>query len=76
MALLPAKDVRCKCGHTTTLSTRKLMCIKCGKYVFYDESERRRHRNQMLYMTAMLALGLGVFVYLFIEMVAVNILPR
>jgi predicted nucleic acid-binding Zn ribbon protein len=74
--LLAAKDIRCQCGHVTTLTTRKLMCIKCGKYVFYNDTERRRHRNSMLYLTAMLALGLGVFIYLFIEMVAVNILPR
>ena len=69
MSLAP-KDVQCACGHITTLQTRKLLCIKCGKYVFYDSSEKRRHRLNTLYVITMLALAAGFVTYLFIEMIA------
>jgi fatty acid desaturase len=68
MQLTP-KDVPCTCGHVTTLTTRKLMCIKCGKYVFYDEHERKAHRRLTLFVTAVLALALGFVAYFFVEMI-------
>ncbi|HSO62960.1 MAG TPA: hypothetical protein VLR50_18140 [Desulfobacterales bacterium] len=68
MQLTP-KDVPCPCGHVTTLKTRKLMCIKCGKYVFYDEHERKAHRRLTLFVTMVMALALGLVTYFFVEMV-------
>jgi hypothetical protein len=73
MSLAP-KDVQCPCGHTTTLQTRKLLCIKCGKYVFYDLSEKRRHKMNTIYVITMLALAAGFVTYLFIEMVVTPLL--
>ena len=67
--LLTPKEVPCPCGHVTTLTTRKLMCIKCGKYVFYNEQERNAHRRMTFYSIAILALSLGIIVYFFVEMV-------
>ncbi len=67
---LSPKDIQCRCGHTSTLQSRKLLCIKCGKYVFYDSSERRRHRFNTIYVIAMLALAAGFVTYLFVEMIA------
>jgi hypothetical protein len=63
------KDVTCACGHVTTLSTQKLLCIKCGKYVFYNEDEKKAHRRQALYATTILVLALGLVTYFFVEMV-------
>jgi len=63
------KDVPCPCGHVTTLTTRKLMCIKCGKYVFYNEQERKAHRRLTLFVTTVLALALGFVAYFFVEMI-------
>ena len=63
------KDVPCPCGHVTTLTTRKLMCIKCGKYVFYNEQERKAHRRLTLFVTMVMALALGLVTYFFVEMV-------
>jgi len=63
------KDVPCPCGHVTTLTTRKLMCIKCGKYVFYDEHERKAHRHLTLFVIMVVALSLGLVTYFFVEMV-------
>jgi hypothetical protein len=63
------KDVTCACGHITNLTTRRLLCIKCGKYVFYDENERKAHRRQSLYVTAILVLALGFVTYFFVEIV-------
>ena len=68
MQLTP-KDVPCPCGHVTTLTTRKLMCIKCGKYVFYDENERKAHRRLTLFVIMVVALSLGLVTYFFVEMV-------
>jgi len=68
MQLTP-KDVPCPCGHVTTLTTRKLMCIKCGKYVFYDEHERKAHRRLTLFVIMVVALSLGLVTYFFVEMV-------
>jgi hypothetical protein len=63
------KDVACPCGHITTLTTRKLLCIKCGKYVFYSEDEKKVHRRQALYVTAVLILALGLIAFFFVEIV-------
>jgi hypothetical protein len=68
MQLTP-KDVACTCGHITNLTTKKLLCIKCGKYVFYDEHEKRSHRRQTLYAASVIVLALGVVVYFFVELV-------
>lgn len=66
---LSPKDVACTCGHITNLTTKKLLCIKCGKYVFYDEHEKRSHGLQTLYATSVIVLALGFVVYLFVELV-------
>jgi hypothetical protein len=71
---LASKDVQCPCGHTTTLQSPKMLCIKCGKYVFYDASEKRRHKMNTLYVITMLALAAGFVTYLFIEMIATPLL--
>ena len=72
---LPLKTIRCACGETVSMTTRKQMCVACGKYVFYDEEERRRHRRGLVYIAAMLALGLGCVAYLFIELVVAPLFP-
>jgi len=72
----PPKEVVCKCGHVSTLETNKLMCIKCGKYIFYDSQEKRRHHAKTIYAIVMLALGLGFITYLFIEMIVTPLLSN
>ena len=71
---LPPKEVQCPCGHVTTLELRKLRCIKCGKFVFYDEKEKRRHKNAQVYAVVMLAAAIGILTYLFIEMIVTPLL--
>ena len=66
---LPPKDVRCSCGHVTSMQLRKLRCIKCGKFIFYNDEERRRHKTTQLYAVAMLAAAIGILTYLFVEMI-------
>jgi hypothetical protein len=66
---LQPKDVACTCGHITSLANRKLLCIKCGKYVFYDEQEKKAHRRQTLYFTFVIVMALGFVTYFFVEMV-------
>jgi hypothetical protein len=63
------KDIPCSCGHVTTLTSKRLLCIKCGKYVFYDENEKRAHRRNALYVTSLIVLSLGLIAYFFVELV-------
>ena len=65
----PPKDITCKCGHTTTLETSKLLCIKCGKYVFYNDQEKRRYRMATFYTLALFLLAFGFLTFLFVEMI-------
>ena len=73
MSMRP-KEIVCKCGHVSVLETKKLMCIKCGKYVFYNSQEKRRHQAKTIYAVVMLALGLGFITYLFLEMIVTPLL--
>ncbi len=73
---LPPKEVVCQCGHASLLETKKLLCIKCGKYVFYDDQEKRRHQKRQIYGVVMFALAVGFVTYLFIEMIVSPLLGR
>ena len=66
---MPPKDITCKCGHTTTLETAKLLCIKCGKYVFYNDKEKRRYQFTTFYTLGLFLLAFGFLTYLFVEMI-------
>ena len=66
---LDPKDVTCSCGHVTRLANRKLMCIKCGKYIFYNDEEKKAHRRLTLFVIMVIALALGLVTYFFVEMV-------
>ena len=66
---LPAKEVTCQCGNTMTLEVRNLRCIKCGKHLFYNAQEARRHRFNIFYVVALFALAAGFITYLFMEMI-------
>ena len=73
---LRSKQVQCSCGHTSDLTTKKLLCIKCGKYVFYSQDEKRAHQRQQVYVAIIFASGLGLFAYFFVEMVLIPFFPR
>lgn len=66
---MPPKQIQCRCGHTMSVNTRKLRCVKCGDFLFYDEAERSRHRKNAFYVTAMFVLAAGILTYLFIELI-------
>jgi hypothetical protein len=66
---LLSKEIQCPCGHVMTLQSKKLRCIKCGKFLFYDEKEKRRHTTNQLYIVAMLVSAIGIITYLFVEMI-------
>ena len=71
---LPAKTIECRCGHTMTLKNRKLRCVKCGGYLFYNEDEKRRHRTNAFSMIAMFVLAAGFLTFLFVEMIVVPLM--
>ena len=73
---LTSKQVQCSCGHTSELTTNKLLCIKCGKYVFYSQDEKRSYQRQKAYVAIVFVSGLGLFVYFVVEMVLIPFFPR
>ncbi len=70
MPALPPKDVVCDCGHALTIERNKILCIKCGKYVFYNAEERRKHKTNKMYIVLAIASALGLITYFFIELIA------
>ena len=70
MPALPPKDVVCDCGHALTIERNKILCIKCGKYVFYNAAERRKHKTNKMYIVLAIASALGLITYFFIELIA------
>jgi len=73
---LTSKQVQCSCGHTSELTNKKLLCIKCGQYVFYSQDDKRSYQRQKIYVTIIFASGLGLFAYFFVEMVLIPFFPR
>ena len=73
---LPPKEIVCKCGHASIIESKKLLCVKCGKYIFYDPQEKRRYQIKSTYVVVMFALALGFLTYVFIEMIATPLLGR
>jgi hypothetical protein len=74
MPSLPPKDVVCSCGHTFTIERKKILCIKCGKYVFYNAEEQKKHKMNTAYMVIAVASALGLITYFFIELIAIPLL--
>ena len=70
MPALPPKDVVCDCGHALTIERKKILCTKCGKYVFYNAEERKKHKMNTIYIVLAIASALGLITYFFIEMIA------
>jgi hypothetical protein len=75
MQLTP-KKVQCSCGHTSELTTKRLLCIKCGQQVFYSQDEKRSSQRHNLYVAIIVTSGLGLFAYFFVEMVLIPFFPR
>lgn len=73
---MEAREVGCTCGRKMTLSTPALRCEHCGRTVFYDDNERRRHRIRVGVTTLLMLAAFGLVAYLFIEMVVVPFFPR
>jgi hypothetical protein len=73
---LASKQVQCLCGNTSELTTKRALCIKCGKYVFYSQEEKRSYQRHKIYVGIILASGLGLFAYFVVEMILIPFFPR
>ncbi len=67
---LPAKNVTCKCGYTAALEKSHVWCDKCGRKIFYDPKDQRRHQWNTYYIYTIMILVFGFIGYLFFELVA------
>jgi acetone carboxylase gamma subunit len=70
MSNLPAKEIRCKCGHSFTVDRKRDWCPKCGRTVYYDSKDAFYGKLNTIYMTCMVFLGFGLLVYLYFAMVS------
>jgi hypothetical protein len=73
---LTSKQVQCSCGNTSELTTNKLLCIKCGQYVFYTQDEKRSYQRHKIYVAIVFVSGLALFAYFVVEMVLIPFFPR
>ena len=73
---LTSKQVQCSCGHTSELTSNKLLCIKCGQYVFYTHDEKRSYQRHKIYVAIVFVSGLALFAYFVVEMVLIPFFPR
>lgn len=71
--MMAEKQVICKCGHPSLLRSGKDWCAKCGRPLFYDGRDRGRYRRNTLFVTGALLAGIGIVVYLFMEMIVAHI---
>lgn len=61
---LEPKEITCQhCGGTITIDKTRDWCEKCGRRVFYDPKDFKRHRWMTYYMYAAVIgfIGTGIF---------------
>ena len=60
--------VTCDCGHTFTTDRKTDWCDKCGKRVFKDPKDKRRHKYNQIYYFAIIVLAVTFIGWVFLEM--------
>jgi DNA-directed RNA polymerase subunit RPC12/RpoP len=73
-AALPSKEIVCDCGNRITSQQRSNWCPKCGRQVFYDPKDKLKGRINRIYITALMALIIGLVTYFFIELIVTPVL--
>jgi hypothetical protein len=71
---MTAHELTCECGHSFSSERAKDYCAKCGRKVFLDPAERRRHKINNFYMGALIIAVLAFMAFIFVEVIAVPIL--
>ena len=71
-----AKQLICSCGHSVMSDKAKEYCDKCGRPIFADPKEGRKHRLNHFFVLAMILSVFGFLSYIFIEMIATPLLGR
>jgi hypothetical protein len=67
---LALKKVKCDCGEIVALREKKKWCDKCGKPVFYDPKDARRHKINNIYIVTLVVAAFTFLTYIFLEMIA------
>ena len=71
---LKPKQVKCVCGHISSLEHRNAMCIKCGHQIFYSAKDKKSHERNHFYTIGMILAVITFLTYIFIELIAVPLL--
>jgi uncharacterized paraquat-inducible protein A len=67
-------ELTCDCGHSFTSERERDYCAKCGRKVFRDPDEQRKHRFNNYYMGTLIVAVLAFITFIFMEVVAIPIL--
>jgi hypothetical protein len=73
VSLMP-HELTCDCGHSFVSEKEKDYCGKCGRKVFLDPREGRRHRLNNYYMGTLIVAVIAFITFIFVEIVAIPIL--
>jgi len=70
MTQLTPKQVTCRCGHSFTTDRYRSWCEKCCDAVYYHAKDKNRHRNNSVYVVAVVLAVITFLTYVFIELIA------
>jgi len=71
---MASQELTCSCGHSFASEKERDYCAKCGRKVFLDPVEGRKHRLNNYYMGTLIVAVLAFVAFIFVEVVAVPIL--
>ena len=67
-------QLTCDCGYTLSSEKTEDYCDKCGKKIFLDPADKRKHKFNQLYIYAIIISVLIFVGFIFGEMVAVPLM--
>lgn len=64
------KEVECECGHRFESENWRSWCTKCGKPVYYDPKDQKRHKLNSVYMFLVFISVVFFLIYIYTELIA------
>ncbi len=66
--------LKCDCGHLFRSEKERDYCSKCGRKVFLDPVEGRKHKLNNYYIGTLVVAVLAFISFVFVELVAIPLL--
>ena len=71
---MTSHELTCECGYAFTSEKQMDYCGKCGRKVFLDPAEGRKHKINNFYMGTLIVAVLAFIAFIFVEVIAIPIL--